>query len=301
MAVCVSRTGVGSQDSVSPVVSGGFTLVELLVVIGIIAVLISILLPSLAGARQAAQSVQCQSNLRQIVTACIMYQNDNRGYWPAGADDIFTNQLHRWHGSRGSATSGAPTYAFKFEGYPSVPAATPSPLWTYLRTDQIKACPAFLDVAQSGAETGSGGYGYNNDFIGSSTAVSADASASATPAKASQIRNASEKIAFSDVAACAVSVAGVTVFGIFEDSFVYSPVSYYFWGEAGPFPYNPATTMHFRHRSRASVAWADGHVSSERMEWTLAASDDTNFFHADFAKFGIGWFGPKDASLFRRD
>ena len=59
-----------------------FTLVELLVVIGIIAVLISILLPTLGKVRRQANTLQCSSNMRQVATALIMYTNDNKGRFP---------------------------------------------------------------------------------------------------------------------------------------------------------------------------------------------------------------------------
>jgi prepilin-type N-terminal cleavage/methylation domain-containing protein/prepilin-type processing-associated H-X9-DG protein len=105
----------------------GFTLIELLVAIGIIAVLIAILLPSLRKARRAAQTAQCLSNERQLMTACILYANEWRGTLP------FTGwgsaAVPNWLYDQGPGLKGL---ADEVQG---------GQLWQYLHHEGIFRCP----------------------------------------------------------------------------------------------------------------------------------------------------------------
>jgi len=78
----------------------GFTLVELLVVIGIIALLIAILMPALSRAREQTQRVSCLSNLRQLGTAMMMYVQDNKGRFPAAGVGVMDEDWIYWHAGR---------------------------------------------------------------------------------------------------------------------------------------------------------------------------------------------------------
>jgi prepilin-type N-terminal cleavage/methylation domain-containing protein len=83
------RTSIYSHADPCP---RGFTLVELLVVIGIIAALIALLMPALTQARMAAINSQCLNNMKQVYTAMIMYTNDYNGYYPPTTLDESNNR-----------------------------------------------------------------------------------------------------------------------------------------------------------------------------------------------------------------
>lgn len=143
----------------------GFTLVELLVVVGVIAVLISLLLPTLNRARQQALEVQCMSNMRQLVIAVDLYANENGGQMPycnwqydgTGPNDdksynfgwLYSTEIRRGGYPAGSDLNGV------WPGYPNstpLDGAMTGVLWPYLRSRAVYHCPADLPDYWRGTE-----------------------------------------------------------------------------------------------------------------------------------------------------
>lgn len=213
----------------------GFTLVELLVVIGIIAVLIGILLPSLAKARAQASAVVCQSNMRGIGQAFYTYAADNKGMgfisYYVQTDGFF---FKYWFA--GYALSGPDAGFDNKTGY----------LTRYFKNPKITDCPSLQDTYNAGALPATvARVSYALNFNTTNTKWK----------RFSAIKKPVETMALIDSATVQLNATATVPLGAVTTAFNSNVPSDTSIGK------NP--TFHGRHSKQGNVLWYDGHVSTE--------------------------------------
>ena len=241
-------------------VGTAFTLVELLVVMGVVAVLLSLLIPVLSSAKRSGQAAASTNNLRELAAANFAYAGEHDGVFCPAQDQ---RNLVRWHGARTSANS-----AFDpGKGY----------LSPYLgQSGRVKVCPLFQNIltGSKSFENGTGGYGYNEWYVGGTPA------AMFQPNRQVAIARPAQTVMFTTTAYANGS-------SVQEYPFCEPP----FWpgADGNPSGGRPSPTVHFRFRGLALVAWCDGHVSAERRQ---DRDEGDNPHGGEAAAHDLGWFGP---------
>lgn len=233
----------------------GFTLVELLVVIGVIAILIALLLPALQAAREQARQVQCLSNLRQLGLMAHHYATISNGYFPIAK----YGDGDEWD------------FRVVTDAATGVKHVEPGILWLYKGTMKLQQCPSHEQRSPTASDPYTG-YNYNVSFIGHGHGETVFA-----PMKMAQVKRLSETALFGD---------GQYFGG--TNKYMRAPVRE--WpvtrGDGVSVATRAAGTQGYRHRGMTNVCYADGHAAGVRERFTRTAPTPA------FVGAGTGFLSP---------
>ncbi len=147
----------------------GFTLIEVLVVVAIIALLVAILLPSLSRARAQARRTVCLSNLRQIAIGAVQYSNEHRGYVPPLMSWLeLPSPQNQYSGPKND------TSAYGGVGTDDMRLYHPVKGPKYAAEIKIFECPGAKNEVPSVVDSGGRAYKYLQDSYGSSAYAASD-------------------------------------------------------------------------------------------------------------------------------
>ena len=245
-----------------------FTLTELLVVISVVSLLMAILMPVLAGARQQGKSVLCSSNLRQMVITALVYSNDNDGYFPMATVTEITGSLRKYC-----------AWDFTTVHKSGRRYIEPGLLWQGEMMEKIHQCPSFKGAA-NWAEDPYTGYNYNTSYIGGSAAVRDGRAVGRTVVMSAKVNDVKRPVE------CAIFGDGQWADG--ANKFMRSPfpgrLDEGFFGRY-------AGTQGYRHLGKTNVAWCDGSVSSVRGCFT-----ETHQVEKENIARGTGFLSPDNSA-----
>jgi prepilin-type N-terminal cleavage/methylation domain-containing protein/prepilin-type processing-associated H-X9-DG protein len=237
-----------------------FTLVELLVVIGVVALLVSLLLPALGRARSKARQLKCHSNLRQMMTAANLYTNNHDGRLPLSYWSVPGHAM-AWDFSRRQAADGS------WEVVAGL-------LWAGDAPAEIQHCPEFDGKGNAPGDPFSG-YNYNTSYLGGG-----QGEADPEPARLTWIADP-----------VATAVFGDAEYAGGANKFMRAPRN---GGRDGNSSTRAAGTQGYRHFGRTGVAFADGHVGAWDGRFT---GYDLGPAHRDLGSTRFGFLS-EDNSLY---
>ena len=210
----------------------GFTLVELLITIAIIALLAGLLLPALGRSKSAAQRIQCANSLHQFGLAAQMYWDDNAGNCFRYQGDTTNNGIVYWFGWLQNGAEGQRAFD-----------ATQGALYPYTQSGGIDICPSLNYVStQFKLKATGAAYGYGYDL-----ALSAPLTSPAI--NVPQLTRPTDLALLADAAQINTFEAPASPTHPLLEEFYYVDTS--------------EATAHFRHQATANVLFCDSHVARE--------------------------------------